>query len=102
MKPSDLDQLKRFRQWGSRTPGHPESHVTGGVEASTGPLGQGVGDAVGMPNDVPMFAPSGLGIAMGNASTEVQRAAHRVTSSNTEDGFAEAVERYILAGSGQP
>lgn len=43
-----LDQLKRFRQWASETPGHPESHVTGGVEASTGPLGQGVGNALGM------------------------------------------------------
>ncbi len=43
-----LDQLERFRQWGSRTPGHPESHVTSGVEASTGPLGQGIGNAVGM------------------------------------------------------
>jgi len=43
-----LDQLERFRQWGSETPGHPESHVTGGVEASTGPLGQGIGNALGM------------------------------------------------------
>jgi transketolase len=43
-----LDELRRFRQWGSRTPGHPESHLTPGVEASTGPLGQGLGNAVGM------------------------------------------------------
>ncbi|MGD0838758.1 MAG: transketolase [Polyangia bacterium] len=43
-----LDELKRFRQWASETPGHPESHVTAGVEASTGPLGQGVGNALGM------------------------------------------------------
>jgi transketolase len=43
-----LDELRRFRQWGSRTPGHPESHLTPGVEASTGPLGQGVSNAVGM------------------------------------------------------
>jgi transketolase len=43
-----LDQIKRFRQWQSKTPGHPESHVTDGVEASTGPLGQGVGNALGM------------------------------------------------------
>src|SRR5262249_21207511 len=43
-----LEELRRFRQWGSRTPGHPESHLTVGVEASTGPLGQGLGDAVGM------------------------------------------------------
>ncbi|TMA80902.1 MAG: transketolase [Deltaproteobacteria bacterium] len=43
-----LDDLKAFRQWGSRTPGHPEMHLTPGVEATTGPLGQGVGNAIGM------------------------------------------------------
>jgi Cof subfamily protein (haloacid dehalogenase superfamily) len=49
-----------------------------------------------MPNDVLMFAHSGLSIAMGNAGTEVQRAARRVTRSNEEEGFAIAVEKYIL------
>ncbi|MBA3538855.1 MAG: transketolase [Deltaproteobacteria bacterium] len=43
-----LEQLQRFRQWQSLTPGHPESHLTAGVEASTGPLGQGIANAVGM------------------------------------------------------
>jgi len=43
-----LEQIKRFRQLGSRTPGHPESHITSGVETTTGPLGQGVGNSVGM------------------------------------------------------
>jgi Cof subfamily protein (haloacid dehalogenase superfamily) len=49
-----------------------------------------------MPNDVLMFTPSGLSIAMGNASTEVKHAARRVTTSNEEEGFANAVERYVL------
>ena len=43
-----IDDLKNFRQWESRTPGHPEVHDTDGVEATTGPLGQGVSMAVGM------------------------------------------------------
>ena len=51
-----------------------------------------------MPNDVLMFAHSGLSIAMGNASLEVQRAARRVTASNAEEGFAKAVESFILPG----
>jgi transketolase len=43
-----LDDLKSFRQLDSKTPGHPESHMTAGVETTTGPLGQGVGNSVGM------------------------------------------------------
>jgi Cof subfamily protein (haloacid dehalogenase superfamily) len=49
-----------------------------------------------MPNDVLMFAHSGLSIAMGQSDREVQRAARRVTSSNDEEGFARAVERFVL------
>jgi Cof subfamily protein (haloacid dehalogenase superfamily) len=54
-----------------------------------------VGD---MPNDVLMFALSGLSIAMGQAGEDVKRAAKRVTKPNTQDGFAEAIERYVLGG----
>jgi transketolase len=43
-----LDDLKRFRQWGSATPGHPEYELERGIETTTGPLGQGFGNAVGM------------------------------------------------------
>ena len=43
-----LSELQQFRQWGSQTPGHPEYGLTPGVEATTGPLGQGVANAVGM------------------------------------------------------
>ncbi len=43
-----LEDLKAFRQWGSRTPGHPEMRLTPGVEATTGPLGQGTANSVGM------------------------------------------------------
>lgn len=51
-------------------------------------------------NDVLMFAHSGLSIAMGNSSHEVQEAARRVTTTNEDEGFANAVERFILTGSG--
>ena len=43
-----LDDLRAFRQWGSRTPGHPELHHTAGVEVTTGPLGPGLRQRVGM------------------------------------------------------
>ncbi|MDB5078029.1 MAG: cbbT, partial [Chloroflexi bacterium] len=43
-----LDEIKRFRQFGSKTPGHPEHHLTPGVDTTTGPLGQGFGNSVGM------------------------------------------------------
>ncbi|HRI66779.1 MAG TPA: transketolase [Polyangium sp.] len=51
-----MAQLKRFRQLGSRTPGHPEVHLTPGVECTTGPLGQGISTAVGMAAGLKMLA----------------------------------------------
>ncbi len=51
-----MDDLKSFRQWGSITPGHPEVHVTPGVETTTGPLGQGISNAVGMATALKMRA----------------------------------------------
>ncbi|HWE27937.1 MAG TPA: transketolase [Polyangia bacterium] len=73
-----LEQLQRFRQWESLTPGHPESHLTRGVEASTGPLGQGISNAVGM--------------ALGEAHLEARynRPGHAIFNHFT----------YVLAGDG--
>jgi transketolase len=51
-----MDEIKRFRQLHSKTPGHPEYHITTGVEATTGPLGQGVGNAVGQALGLKMLA----------------------------------------------
>jgi len=51
-----MDQLKEFRQWDSVTPGHPEVHMTPGVETTTGPLGQGISNAVGMALSLKMQA----------------------------------------------
>ncbi len=51
-----IDDLKNFRQWGSRTPGHPERGCLPGVEVTTGPLGQGVGNGVGMALGAKMLA----------------------------------------------
>ena len=54
-------------------------------------------ELMGTANDVLMFAHSGLSIAMGNASPEVKRCARRVTASNADEGFANAVDRFILS-----
>jgi transketolase len=50
-----MSELEHFRQWGSKTPGHPESHLTPGVEVTTGPLGQGIANAVGVAASIKML-----------------------------------------------
>ncbi len=66
------------------------------LSARYGILEEEIASIGDMPNDVLMFAHSGLSVAMGNAHREVQRAARQVTTSNDEEGFANAVERFIL------
>src|SRR5258706_142359 len=51
-----IDELKRFRQFGSKTPGHPECFLTSGIEVTTGPLGQGISNAVGIAASIKMLA----------------------------------------------
>jgi hydroxymethylpyrimidine pyrophosphatase-like HAD family hydrolase len=83
---------------------HPEANKGGVVKYLSSRFGiptaqfATVGD---MPNDVLMFAHSGLSIAMGNASSEVQRAARMVTTSDEDEGFANAVQRFILRQAGR-
>jgi transketolase len=73
-----LDDLRHFRQWGSRTPGHPEFGLTPGVEATTGPLGQGISNAVG------------LAIAEAHLAARYNRPGHPVIDHRT----------YVLASDG--
>ncbi|MET0152870.1 MAG: transketolase [Candidatus Binatia bacterium] len=73
-----LEDIQSFRQWGSRTPGHPESDLTPGVEATTGPLGQGISNAVGM------------AIAEAHLAARFNRPGHEVIDHHT----------YVLASDG--
>jgi transketolase len=73
-----MDELKRFRQWKSRTPGHPENLLTPGVEMTTGPLGQGIASAVGM------------AIAEAHLASVYNRPGHTIVDHCT----------YVLAGDG--
>ena len=73
-----LDDIKNFRQWDSITPGHPESHLTPGVETTTGPLGQGISNAVG------------LALAERWLASHFNRPGHEVVNHNT----------YVIASDG--
>jgi transketolase len=73
-----LEELKNFRQYGSKTPGHPENGVTPGVETTTGPLGQGLANAVGM------------AIAEKELANEFNRDGHKIVDHHT----------YVFAGDG--
>jgi Cof subfamily protein (haloacid dehalogenase superfamily) len=78
---------------------HPEANKGGVVRFLSARYGIPPGEiaTIGdMPNDVLMFAHSGLSIAMGQSDPGVQRAARQITTSNDEDGFANAVDRFIL------
>ncbi|MDP6438815.1 MAG: transketolase [Candidatus Brocadiia bacterium] len=73
-----MSELESFRQWGSKTPGHPESGHTPGVEATTGPLGQGISNGVGM------------ALAEAHLAARFNRPAHEIVNHNT----------YVLASDG--
>jgi transketolase len=73
-----LDQIQNFRQWDSLTPGHPESHLTPGVETTTGPLGQGISNAVG------------LAIAEAHLAARFNQPGHEIINHYT----------YVIAGDG--
>lgn len=79
---------------------HPDANKGGVVKFLSAKYGipqEEIATIGDMPNDVLMFSQSGLSIAMGQSGREVHRAARRITTSNDEDGFANAVERFILS-----
>ncbi len=79
-----------------------KGEVVGYLSAQLGIPGDQFATIGDMPNDILMFARSGLSIAMGNADREVQRSARRVTGSNDAEGFAEAMDRFVLPAAGEP
>jgi len=89
-----LDDLRAFRQWGSKTPGHPEFGMTPGVEATTGPLGQGISNAVGMALGAKMAA------ARFNGAGDFDPVSHRIFVLASDGDFMEGIsgEASSLAG----
>ena len=92
----ELEDLKHFRQWNSKTPGHPEYGHTAGVETTTGPLGQGVGNAVGMA----MAARRERGLLDPNAAEGASPFDHQVYAICSDGDIEEGVsaEASALAG----
>ncbi|MGC6455181.1 MAG: transketolase [Coraliomargaritaceae bacterium] len=88
-----LDELKNFRQLGSKTPGHPEYGETAGVEATTGPLGQGIGNAVG-------YALSGKRAAAKFNTTEHSIFNHHVIALHGDGCLQEGVAKEAIAFAG--
>jgi Cof subfamily protein (haloacid dehalogenase superfamily) len=78
-------------------PGHDKGTFVAEIEARLGVSPEAVATIGDMPNDLPMFARSGLSFAMGNAADEIKQRATHVTASNEDDGFAKAMDA-ILAG----
>lgn len=95
----ELDDLKALRTWGSKTPGHPEYRHTAGVETTTGPLGQGVGNAVGMA----MAARRLRGLLDADAKTGPSVFDHRVYAICSDGDIQEGVsgEASSIAGTQQ-
>src|SRR3984957_16402151 len=91
-----LDDLKSFRTWGSITPGHPEHALTPGVETTTGPLGQGLGNAVAMA----MAAPRERGLLDPDPAPGQRPSAHFVSSIVSDGDIEEGIthESSAIAG----
>ena len=78
-----LSELRNFRQFGSKTPGHPEVHVTPGVETTTGPLGQGLANAVGMALAEKLLAQTYNRVEVGTAGSGGAPVAHTIVDHHT-------------------
>src|SRR5256885_8519422 len=88
-----MEELQQFRQWGSITPGHPEYGLTPGVEATTGPLGQGFGTAIGM-----AMAEAHLGARFNRPSHEIVNHQTYILASDGDMMERVASEAASLAG----
>lgn len=91
-----MDELKAFRALNSHTPGHPESHITQGIECTTGPLGQGVANGVGMAiAEAHLFATTNYHHPMADNTTQSITSSSSSSSSSLIDHFT-----YVILGDG--